>query len=347
MPQSSAEILGLRVDSRTTIASAFRALLEQVLEKIAGLVANDDTAQGTISRCRIGLREARDAAAVVSVGELLLELLSDALARDRHDVDARKELVSVIATVRDAVAVVAADESSHRAELRRGMDRLSTLQTVADIRQLKVRLLSEVNGLHALMAQREEQWRKSLSGFERKIAALEDQLVDRLAESQQDELTGVANRRTLATRFAEFSKERRTFVLAVLDLDDFKRVNDEHGHVRGDVVLQSVGRLLLAATPPPGVVARMGGDEFVVLLPDMPLFTAQARLQEMIQSIDPELARDEAATTVACSCGVAEYSAGDTLNSLLERADQALYDAKRQGKNRVVSKPAAYIRDLR
>jgi len=347
MIEQASEILGLRIDSRTTVASALRMLLEQVLERIAGVVANDEPAQATISRCRMGLRDASDPVAIVGAGELLLDLLSDALARERHDLDARKELAAVIATVRDAIAVVVADESSYRAELQKGMDRLSALQGIADIRQLKLRLVSEVNGFQALMAQREAQWRKSLSGFERKIAVLEDQLVDRLAESQQDELTGVANRRTLAARFAEFSKERRTFVLAVLDLDDFKRVNDEHGHVRGDVVLQAVARLLLAATPPPGVVSRLGGDEFVVLLPDITLIRATGQMQQMIKSIDPELVRHEAATTVACSCGVAEYSAGDTLNSLLERADQALYEAKRRGKNRVVSKPAAYIRDLR
>ena len=109
-------------------------------------------------------------------------------------------------------------------------------------------------------------------------------------------------------------------------------------------VAQTLARSLRAGD----VVARIGGDEFAVLAPNLTLVQAEHRLRNILAALtDPTLAKLERPPHAsAVSCGVAEFSAGDTLRTLMKRADNALYAAKRQGKNRLVVKPVSFIRDL-
>jgi diguanylate cyclase len=138
-------------------------------------------------------------------------------------------------------------------------------------------------------------------------------------------------------------------VLVLLDVDDFKKINDTHGHAIGDRVLVAVASALRTAVRSnQDLVARIGGDEFAVLAIGLTLRQAESRFQNFISKLAPENTRsgDTPLPPVGISCGIAEFSAGDTVESLSQRADQALYEAKRAGKNRVVVKRKPYLRDL-
>ena len=164
--------------------------------------------------------------------------------------------------------------------------------------------------------------------------------VEKLAVT--DVLTGASNRRHLhevGTR--EVERARRAALplsLLVLDLDNFKRINDVHGHLAGDAVLQAVGQICLTSARPYDLVARYGGEELVVLLPSTTPDEARLiaeRLRHAIATLTVYGRSGEAITPTA-SIGVASLdAAAASLEALFEKADAAMYEAKRAGKNRV------------
>ncbi|MBN2801005.1 MAG: GGDEF domain-containing protein [Deltaproteobacteria bacterium] len=174
------------------------------------------------------------------------------------------------------------------------------------------------------------------AAFERRLREL----------TTRDPLTGVANRRLLYERAdLELTRHRRytrPISLCMIDIDHFKRVNDTYGHACGDLVLQEVARQIGLALRETDLVARFGGEEFACLLPESDLATATAIAERIRVAI--------AATRVPCmelggrvtiSIGVATFDQGCTaLDVLLARADQALYQAKAEGRNRVISSHA-------
>lgn len=155
-----------------------------------------------------------------------------------------------------------------------------------------------------------------------------------------DPLTGAANRRAFDRRFAEeierTARHDYPLVLAIIDIDDFKQVNDQHGHTVGDRVLQEVVQVARAALRRIDVFARYGGEEFVVLLLDTDEADAERILNEMRMAI-AEHVFDAQATQLHCtvSIGLAAYDQGEHARRLLERADAQLYRAKAAGKNHV------------
>ena len=157
-------------------------------------------------------------------------------------------------------------------------------------------------------------------------------------DANTDMLTGLPNRRFLQTQLeGEFERAvryGRTFSVALLDLDHFKRVNDTFGHAVGDKTLQEVARLLTAQVRNLDTTGRWGGEEFLLLLPELPLGTAYEVAERFRQLVAAHPFAHGHPLTV--SLGVAEYRAGEGLEELLNRADAALYDAKTQGRNRVL-----------
>jgi diguanylate cyclase (GGDEF)-like protein len=155
-----------------------------------------------------------------------------------------------------------------------------------------------------------------------------------------DPLTGLRNRRYLEDYLDEVlaATERygRELSVVLIDIDNFKLINDNHSHTLGDAVLIAMARLLAGQLRQADVVVRYGGEEFVIVLPETPLTQALIAAEKLRQAIEGypwhTLAAD---LTVTISCGLAVYQPGLTRNELLRLADQELYRAKRSGRNRV------------
>lgn len=161
----------------------------------------------------------------------------------------------------------------------------------------------------------------------------------RLAASR-DALTSVANRGELEIRLANLQKEaaghpgREPFSIIFLDVDHFKRVNDTYGHTTGDQVLIDVARLLQAETYSGEIVGRYGGEEFVILCPGTTLNDAARRAERLRAALPKSEIGGTKDLVVTASFGVAQFEPGDSVESLLRRADKALYMAKGSGRNR-------------
>ncbi len=167
-----------------------------------------------------------------------------------------------------------------------------------------------------------------------KYVRLQEKLMDL---STKDALTGLYNRRFFEKRFEE-EKERskrfsKTFSIIMLDIDDFKKINDTYGHNVGDEVLISVAKEITNRIRKIDVPVRWGGEEFVILLPETRLKDALVVAEDIRASIKKlKVSKIE---NITASFGVAEYRAGDNLYTLINRADEQLYKAKRKGKNQV------------
>jgi diguanylate cyclase (GGDEF)-like protein len=155
-----------------------------------------------------------------------------------------------------------------------------------------------------------------------------------------DQLTGIPNRRnfemSLASRIAEFAGYGRPFGLLIADLDHFKVLNDSFGHAAGDTALRTVARTMLEATRPSDDLARIGGEEFGVTVPDVDeriLRAIAERMCSLIKSTSVRAGENDLGVTV--SIGGASAVAGDTASTIFERADRALYAAKERGRDRV------------
>lgn len=152
-----------------------------------------------------------------------------------------------------------------------------------------------------------------------------------------DELTGLFNRRYISELLIEeirrAARYNNALSLLIIDIDNFKTINDTHGHDAGDQVLQAFSKLLLEVNRDTDKVGRWGGEEFVVILPhassDKALTLAErVRIKVVEDGFQP-------VDSFTVSIGIATYEEGDTAESLIKRADKALYSAKNQGKNRV------------
>jgi diguanylate cyclase (GGDEF)-like protein len=267
--------------------------------------------------------------------------------RSQH-AEHRAELRAMVALVRDTTRLLAAGGDAFSADVTRAASRFHSLLRIDDVQQLKERLVAEVKGLHSVAADRQKQWKTSIAAFEERIVTLEQQLSAVRQEASHDSLTGIFNRRYFEQRVAQaLAAPGRSFALAVIDLDDFKAINDRGGHAAGDRVLQAVASALRDSVRRHDVVARVGGDEFAVLASSVTLRDAELRVRDLVSALSRIPTGLEAPSHVSVSCGLAEYCAGDTVESVSRRADQALYEAKRQGKRRVVVKSPPFIRDLR
>jgi diguanylate cyclase (GGDEF)-like protein len=184
------------------------------------------------------------------------------------------------------------------------------------------------------------------------LVMLNGQLLNQLRHrAAVDELTGALTRRALreqaSAHINHTHSSRRAVAVFMLDIDHFKRVNDQHGHAVGDRVLRQVGALLREHLRPDCLLARYGGEEFVALVPVSDVQGARVvaeRLRKAIAEADWSAAAQEAGTShgnpssalsPTISLGVSLLSMGEALDDALLRADQALYRAKREGRNQV------------
>lgn len=157
----------------------------------------------------------------------------------------------------------------------------------------------------------------------------------------RDDLTGLVNRRQMSVLLEQEHqrcvRSGRTFCLAVIDVDHFKQINDRHGHSVGDEVLRALAREAQPVIRATDVLARWGGEEFVLLLSDTQLPQARGGIERLRQRIEAAvLLAAQPSLRVTVSAGLVEHIAGESVDQAFDRADRALYQAKAQGRNRCV-----------
>jgi diguanylate cyclase (GGDEF)-like protein len=259
------------------------------------------------------------------------------------------EYSAIIDALRGALASLVEDESVE-GMLIGSPFRFRELVAIEDIHQLKVRIEQEVQILEQTFRARAAARRKTVEILTKNVQLLGQKLSgtrrvlnETQVENSLDPLTTLSNRRHLdqqLERRIRAARDGSRFVLAMLDIDDFKRINDEYGHQAGDHVLCSLAKTIRTFVCTDDVIARYGGDEFALLLQNTPFDKAVERCQKLVEAVraidfraidDGMLPR----VKISVSCGLTDFVPGDSPDDLLQRADKALYLAKKRGKNRV------------
>ncbi|WP_236180017.1 MULTISPECIES: GGDEF domain-containing protein [Pseudomonas] len=240
-------------------------------------------------------------------------------------------------------------------QIREQVDGLqNSVQEAADLDDLKQVLENHLEGLLGTM----DQHRKQRDAREQEVAARLKSLAERVAHMEQeaqgyrehleeqrqkaliDPLTGLPNRAAWSERLeheiAQWQQHGNTLSLAMLDLDHFKRINDNYGHLAGDKVLKIIATVLRKRMRGNDFIARFGGEEFVLLLPATPPAVGAKLLETLRAAIEacPFHFKGER-VTITVSMGLAAFRPGEHSDLVLKRADQALYRAKNAGRNRV------------
>lgn len=194
--------------------------------------------------------------------------------------------------------------------------------------------------LEERVAERTRDLEKANLEKERLIAALRERSLELERESQEDALTGVANRRQFGKRLAaeiEVAQAvNQPLTVAIADLDCFKLVNDKLGHPVGDEALRRSAGLMRTLCRETDLIARIGGDEFALLMPGTPLEEAASLCERLRRAVDSHDWREvHPELRVSVSIGLTQWDGAANVDDLLEAADAQLYIAKLSGRNRV------------
>jgi diguanylate cyclase len=318
------------------------ALCGELTASLTDLAENDSWAQGQCEAMQGKIDEGLTARGIRAVSELLRDTRARQgqlrVERER----ARDSLKGLINRMLSELDQLGLQTGHFHDSVGRYADVIEKADTLESLTGVVREMVEESRTVQALVQQTQARLQAEhgkAQGLTQRIHELESEMQRLSNEVSTDQLTQIANRRGLLQAFdAERARLDRTaapLAIGLLDIDNFKRLNDELGHGAGDEALKSLAAIVSKTLRPTDHVARYGGEEFVVLLPDTPLDEAQQILTRLQRSLTGGLfMHEQKQVFVTFSAGVTAYRAGERIEDALERADQGLYVAKRSGKNR-------------
>jgi diguanylate cyclase len=245
-----------------------------------------------------------------------------------------------------ALNVAVSAEVSHIASTMRDAADLDVLKKLVQDRLEEIR--RHMDAYRAAEDDRHKQTDEKVRALLDRLRELEDEtsslrnrVREQRSEALRDTLTGIFNRLAYDERidqeFLRWKRFNEPVSVMVWDVDFFKSINDTYGHKAGDKVLVSIAKMLASQIRETDFIARYGGEEFVIVAPGSDAATSLKVADKLRQSIEQKGFRHrDAPVPVTISCGIAEFKAGSTPDSVFEAADQALYQAKQEGRNRCV-----------
>lgn len=244
---------------------------------------------------------------------------------------------SLLQGISEVVKSLLGASESYSGSLKRHEEAVSKTATVEGLRDLERAMLQELRAMRAS----NETYREQLDEAKSKVKNQREELERLQSDVGVDFLTHIPNRRSFQERFEEEVERAKRYgndlSLLVCDIDHFKRINDEHGHLAGDRILRGVASQLDSQKRSSDFLARYGGEEFVIILPETPVGRAKLVAEEVRRKVGISRFRfEKSSIRLKISCGVAELKREtEDADAFFKRADEALYRAKDRGRNRV------------
>ncbi|HKX42997.1 MAG TPA: GGDEF domain-containing protein [Burkholderiaceae bacterium] len=342
----SAEAFGQRAQQliahRHHLFSQLGALCEELTASLVEFAEDDSWVQGQCQAMRSAIGDGLTGRGVRAVGDLLRDT-RERQGRLREERErARDSLKGLINRMLAELDELGSQTGNFHDSVGRYADVIEKADSLESLAGVVREMVEESRTVHSLVQQtqaRLQDEHHKARDLARRVDELEGEMRRLSEEVSTDQLTQVANRRGLLQAFegerARVERGGGSLAVGLLDIDNFKRLNDELGHGAGDEALRSLAARVSAALRPTDRVARYGGEEFVVLLPDTPVAEGQQILTRLQRSLTGGLFMHESKQVfVTFSAGVTAYRVNEAIETALERADQALYEAKRTGKNR-------------
>ncbi|MDJ0988531.1 MAG: diguanylate cyclase [Desulfobacterales bacterium] len=273
------------------------------------------------------------------------EAIASYIDQQKEVLEARdQELRKIIDLLSRAMADINSENDAYHQQILQQGETIEQITRLDDIRKIKSALEKEVESLRQTVQAKQADEQTRIQSLSSQVETLQEELLSAKEESMRDGLTGVYNRRAFDRHINDLVDQnlvRRTgFAVLLLDIDDFKRINDTYGHPVGDRVILALANACRQVIRSDDYLARYGGEEFVLLLPGASRRNAVKKARHLCQSIAKThyTLNDENADltlSITVSIGVSAFVRDDSVDELLERADKALYKAKAGGKNRV------------
>ncbi len=337
--------LELLAEDQAQLRHSLLALLRLLVGNVSDLVLDDHWLHGQIEVVREIIDKPLSQRALDEAEGRLKEVLFKQAQLKASLVEAREAIKQMLAGFVDHLADFADATSDYHDKIESCAGKISSAKDISELGNVLGEVMRETRTIQINAQNARDELRatqQKVEASESRIRELERELEATSDLVRHDQLTGVLNRRgleeTFAKEIARANRHETALCVALLDIDNFKKLNDAMGHDTGDQALIHLATVCRATLRPQDTVARYGGEEFIILLPDTPLDegrTALTRLQRELTKKFFLHANDKVLITF--SAGITQMQPDDTQASVIKRADAAMYQAKQTGKNRVVS----------
>jgi diguanylate cyclase len=331
-------------EDQAELSTALLHLIQLIMENITELVVEDRWLAGQIKVVRDLVMQPLSLRRLDDVERRMKDVIVKQSALKKSLNEANDRLKLMLATFVDRLADFSETTSDYHSKIETCAEKISKAGDIAELTDVLDEVMRETRYVQVNAARSRDElsaMRSKVSETEQTVARLQIELSNASELVRIDALTGALNRKgldeALEKEISRLNRQGGTLSLALLDVDNFKKLNDTLGHSAGDAALMHLSKVVKEAVRPQDMLARYGGEEFVVLLPNTPVEDAVAVMTRVQRELTREFFMNKnEKVLITFSCGVAEIKNAEGPDEALKRADAAMYMAKRAGKNRVI-----------
>jgi diguanylate cyclase len=339
--------LELLAEDQAELRHSLLNMLRLLVENITELVMDDHWLHGQIEIVREIIDKPLSQRTIDDAERRLKEVLYKQSQLKHSLNEAKDALKHMLAGFVDHLADFAEATSDYHDKIEVCAEKINAANDITELENVLSEVMRETRTIQINAQRSRDELRstqKKVKESEARIQELEHELQETSQLVRYDQLTGVLNRRGLEEMFqkevARAGRHDTVLCVGLLDIDNFKKLNDSMGHDAGDQALIHLAAVCREALRPQDTVARYGGEEFIVLLPETPLADASLAMQRLQRELTKKFfLHDNEKVLITFSAGVTQMHPDDTQASVIKRADEAMYQAKQTGKNRVITAP--------
>ncbi|MFN9488952.1 MAG: diguanylate cyclase [Betaproteobacteria bacterium] len=337
--------LSLYDDEGDRLRQGLLRVLHLLIENIQEITTDDQWLHGQLE----SIKDIISAPLTIESLEQIERCLRETIVRQgvlKHSLsEAKDRLKEMAGTFIKSISELSSVTGEYHDKITALSGRLQGTDDIGEISMVMDEIMHETRQMQVHAMQSRDsliEARRMVELSEQRISELEAELVQVSEKVREDQLTGTLNRRGMDEVFereiAIRNRSGRPLALALLDVDNFKKINDIHGHQAGDGALVHLSRVFRQTMRPNDSVARFGGEEFLILLPDSTAEEAEHAIIRLQRSLTKHFFLHESEhLLITFSAGVTEHAPGEKQPDVISRADKALYRAKAAGKNRVIT----------
>ncbi len=332
-------------EDRAELRAGLLKLLQLMIENISELVVDDRWLNGQIEVVREITARPMNLRTINDAEQRLKEVIFKQSQLKHSLMEAKEALKQMLAGFVDHLAEFADSTSDYHDKIENCVAKISQADDIAQLEDVLADVIKETRIIQ-LNAQRSRDdlrvTKQRVDEAEKRINELQSELNKASLLVRHDQLTGALNRRGLdeiyENEVARANRRKSPLCIALLDIDNFKKLNDSLGHDAGDAALIHLVSVIRETLRPQDTLARFGGEEFIILLPDTALEDASKALVRLQRELTKRIfLHENEKVLITFSAGVTELRSDDSQAGVIKRADEAMYSAKKTGKNKVVT----------
>lgn len=336
--------LELHDSDKAKIQEGVVRLLRLMVDNVGELASDDQWLHGQIATLQEIIARPMDRRTIADAERNLRNAIIKQGFLKQSLVDAKTTLKNLMTTFIDRLGEVTEQTEEYHNKIATYSKKIGSTNNITELSHILDDIMSDTRGIQASVQKSHEDLlntRKQAHEAEERIKQLEQELEQVSEKMHQDQLTGALNRRgmdeALDREIKRADRQQTPISLALLDIDNFKQLNDTLGHQAGDQALIHLAKVIKETLRPTDEVARYGGEEFIIIMSETSLEEGMATITRLQRELTKRFfLHNNERRLITFSAGVALRGAGENVEDLIGRADGAMYRAKKSGKNRVI-----------